>query len=133
VLTFFCHPAYDDFCNTARALKMGIIESQVFVYNNFDGRFFAVAISNLNPLKFGNFAGYKAVSLLIILLTFLSIFAFLSALLKSNFSHDLRLAKQERTPLAVADFLNRHDCLRRSCDLCARQRGPCQSFTPRPA
>src|SRR5207253_9684394 len=103
VLTFFCHPAYDDFCNTARALKMGIIESQVFVYNNFDGRFFAVAISNLNPLKFGNFAGYKAVSLLIILLTFLSIFAFLSALLKSNFS---RIDKLIAASFLMALFCN---------------------------
>ncbi len=103
VLTFFCHPAYDDFCNTAQALKMGIIERQVFIYNNFDGRFFAVAISNVNPLKFGSFAGYKAVSLLIILLTFLSIFAFVSALLKSNFS---RIDKLIAASLLMALFCN---------------------------
>jgi hypothetical protein len=83
-LAFFSHPAYDDFCNTVQQLKMGVLERQAFIYHNFDGRYFAVATGNLNPLRFVSFGGYKMLGLLIIVLTFLSIYAFVAALLKNS-------------------------------------------------
>lgn len=103
VLSFFCHPAFDDFCNTVQALSMSFIQRQIHVYKNFDGRFFAVAVASLNPLTFRSFAGYKAVGLLIILLTFLSIFSFVSALLKSSFS---RIDKLIAAGFLMALFCN---------------------------
>lgn len=83
LLSLFSHPAYDDFCNTVQQLKMGVLERQAFIYNNFDGRYFAVAVGNLNPLKLGSFAGYQLLSLLVILLTAVAIYALTSAILRS--------------------------------------------------
>lgn len=103
ILTFFCHPAYDDFCNTVQALNMSVVQRQIHIYKNFDGRYFAVAAGNLNPLRFGSFVGYKALSLLTILLTFPGIFAFVSALLKSGFS---RLEKLLAAAFLMALFCN---------------------------
>jgi Family of unknown function (DUF6056) len=84
LLSLFSHPAYDDFCNTVQQLKMGVLERQLYIYTHFDGRYFAVAVGNLNPLKLGSFAGYKLISFVIILLTFLAIYAFTAAVLKAS-------------------------------------------------
>jgi hypothetical protein len=103
ILTFFCHPAFDDFCNTANAIGRGFIEWQVDMYNNSFGRYFLTAILYFNPLVFGSFAGYKAFALLIILLTFVSIFSFVDALLNSSFS---RVDKLIAASFLMALFCN---------------------------
>ncbi len=104
ILSFFCHPAYDDYLIGAHVLKTGFIERQVDIYKTAGGRYFPTAlITVFNPLPSESFAGYKAVALLIILLTFLSIFAFVGALLKSSFS---RLDKLIAAGFLTALFCN---------------------------
>lgn len=85
VLTFFIHPAYDDFCFAAKTLQLGAWEAWKDTYNTWSGKYFGNVFYALNPLVYESFAIYKAVAFLIILLTFISIFCLVDALLKSDF------------------------------------------------
>ena len=86
LLTFFAQPAYDDYCLAAKARELGFVEALKDLYNTWTGKYFYAVLVNLSPVTFGSFAGYKAVALLLILLTFISIFCFASALLGRNVS-----------------------------------------------
>jgi hypothetical protein len=86
LLTVFCNPALDDYCYAAGTLKYGFFNAQSDQFNNWSGRYFSTAILCLNPIVFGHFSGYKLAALLIILLTFLSVFFFVTGLLKSSAS-----------------------------------------------
>jgi len=86
LLTLFAQPAYDDYCFSAQAGELGFAGSLKYFYNGWDGKYFYSVLRYLNPLTFGSFAGYKAVALLVILLTFTSIFCFVSALLERSVS-----------------------------------------------
>lgn len=98
ILTFFCHPAYDDFCNTKHILNNGFIQRQIILYNKAGGRYFATALLTVvDPLTNESFRGYKALAFLIIALSFISLFSFVSGLFDSRVS---RLDK-----LIVAAFL----------------------------
>lgn len=86
LLALFAQPAYDDYCFAVRAQEFGYLGGMRNVYETFNGRYFSTALLTLSPVTFGNFAGYKAVALLFILLTFISIFCLLDALLVSQVS-----------------------------------------------
>lgn len=84
ILTFFTHPAYDDYCWACHVLQRGYVATQKTLYDTFIGRYFSTALVTSSPLTFGSFAGYKAVTLLTIVLTFVSIYCFADAFLESN-------------------------------------------------
>jgi len=83
ILTYFCHPAYDDFCISAHALTTGFIERQINVYKVGAGRYFSTLVLTFSPLNVGSFAGYKAFGVATILLTFVSIFCLIHAIVRS--------------------------------------------------
>lgn len=84
ILTLFSHPAFDDYTWAVLVLKDGFVHTQKFLYNTYVGRYFSTAVVSVGPLTFGSFAGYKAVGMLVIFLTALSIFCLVDALLKSS-------------------------------------------------
>jgi hypothetical protein len=77
ILTLFTQPAYDDYCFSVNARALGFADSVKNLYNTWDGKYFYSVLRYLNPVTFGSFAGYKVVALLIVLLTFTSIFCFI--------------------------------------------------------
>jgi hypothetical protein len=81
ILTLFCNPSYDDYCHAAKTLELGFIDTQKSFYNTWNGRYFSMALLSLSPVTGGSFTGYKIFALVIILLTFISIFLFLSVIL----------------------------------------------------
>ncbi|MGA9998467.1 MAG: DUF6056 family protein [Pyrinomonadaceae bacterium] len=98
ILTFFCHPAYDDFCNTRHILSNGFIQRQIVLYNKAGGRYFATALLTvIDPLTNESFRGYKALAFLIVVLSFVSIYSLVTGIFGSSVSR--------RTKLIAAAFL----------------------------
>jgi hypothetical protein len=81
ILTLFSNPSYDDYCHAAKTLELGFVNTQRSFFHTWNGRYFSMAVLSLGPLTSGSFTGYKIFALLIILLTFISIFLFLSVIL----------------------------------------------------
>ena len=84
ILTFFTHPAYDDYCWALLVLQRGYIASQTQLYYTYIGRYFSTALVTAGPLTFGSFAGYKVVTLLTVVLTFVSGYCFVAAFLRPS-------------------------------------------------
>jgi hypothetical protein len=103
LLTLFSHPAFDDWNYALTVLNRGFIGAQAESYNRWTGRYFSTAVVSFNPLALESFAAYKAVGLLIISLTFVSILCFLNALLKSSVT---RIDKLVATAFLTALFSN---------------------------
>src|SRR6266508_4531405 len=82
ILTFFTHPAYDDYCWVLLVKQRGYWATQKHLYNVFIGRYFSTSLITFTPLNFGSFVGYKAVTLLTIVLTFVSIYCLVDAFLR---------------------------------------------------
>jgi hypothetical protein len=98
ILSFFCHPAYDDFCNTTHILINGFIERQVDIYNRGGGKYFATVLFTFcDPLTKESFWGYKASAFLIIILTFVAIYTLVVSFVESGVSR--------RDKLIAAAFL----------------------------
>jgi hypothetical protein len=81
VLTLFSNPSYDDYCHAAKTLELGFVNTQKSFYNTWNGRYFSMALLSLSPVISGSFTGYKIFALIIILLTFFSLFFFISVVL----------------------------------------------------
>jgi hypothetical protein len=90
-LTFFTHPAYDDYCWVILTRRHGYLAAQKALYKTFIGRYFSTSLITFTPLNFGSFAGYKAITLLTILLTCLSIYVFVDAVLRSAVSRSEKM------------------------------------------
>jgi hypothetical protein len=85
VVAFFCHPAADDYCHAAKTLELGFVGVQRYWYSSWNGKYFSMMLFSLHPLVYGSIGAYKAVAIIVILLTFASIFSFLNTVLKSSF------------------------------------------------
>lgn len=91
ILTAFIHPAYDDYCFAEQTLRLGAFVAWKATYNKWTGKYFGNVLSVLTPLVYGNLTLYKACALLIILLTFVSVFCLVNALFKSGLTTVERL------------------------------------------
>lgn len=81
ILALFSNPSYDDYCHAAKTLELGFVNTQKSFFNTWNGRYFSMAVLSLGPMTTGSFTGYKIFALVIILLTFISVFFFLSVIL----------------------------------------------------
>lgn len=81
ILTLFSNPSYDDYCHAAKTLELGFVNTQKSFFNTWNGRYFSMAVLSLSPVTNGSFTGYKIFAFVIILLTFISTFFFLSVIL----------------------------------------------------
>ena len=86
LLTVFTHPAYDDYTWAVLFLNRGFVRTQAQLYLTYIGRYFSTALVTLSPVSFGSVPAYKAVTFVIVLLTGVSIFAFVSSALKQSVS-----------------------------------------------
>lgn len=104
ILTFYCHPAYDDFCITIHILNHGFIQRQIDMYSRSGGRYFATALLTVfDPLTSESFRGYKALAFLIIVLSFVALFSLVAGFFKSGVS---RRDKLIATAFLLALFSN---------------------------
>lgn len=83
-LTIFTNPAYDDYCYASATLEGGLFNAQRYWFTAWSGRYFSNALLSLNPIAFGSFTGYKAIALITILTTFISVFCFVTAIFNSS-------------------------------------------------
>tara|TARA_B100000809_G_C15137470_1_gene531329 strand:+ start:85 stop:1524 length:1440 start_codon:yes stop_codon:yes gene_type:complete len=80
-LCFFANPISDDFSLATQVQQndfFEIVYEQYFIRN---GRYVSSSLSFLNPIGFNSFFGYKLMSLLLIVVTFLSALFFINQLL----------------------------------------------------
>jgi hypothetical protein len=91
VISAFVNPLYDDFSYSNNVLRIGFFDSQINLYHQWAGRYFSNLLLSLNPIIWGNFTLYKIVPIVLILLTFLSIYCFLTALLKQSLERSAKL------------------------------------------
>ncbi len=103
ILTAFTHPAYDDYCWASRVLERGYFVTQKLLYDTYIGRYSSTALVTSAPLTFGSFVGNKIVTLFTVILTFVSIYCFVDAFLKSSLT---RLDKLIAASFFTAVFSN---------------------------
>lgn len=84
ILFLYNHPYNDDLTFGYIFKTTGFIDSQIFVYTRWAGRYFANAVLGLNPLIYGSFTGYKIFTFLL-LISFLSVFFYFISELTKNF------------------------------------------------
>ncbi len=67
-LSFYNHPsAVDDYCFIYTVREHGWIAGMSKYYNEWTGRYFSIFLTHSNPLLFNSFAGFKILSILLIL------------------------------------------------------------------
>lgn len=90
LISYYNYPSADDFNYSAVTNNLGFWKAQVFWYLNWSGRYFSSAILSLNPLIFNSIILYRSVSILLILLIFISMF-YLSGSIFDNISYKQRV------------------------------------------
>ncbi|WP_282134457.1 DUF6056 family protein [Seonamhaeicola maritimus] len=82
-ISFFNNPIADDFCYNVKSQDLSYWKSQLFIYNNWNGRYFTTAILTMKYLVYGGFLTYKIIPIIILIFLFYSIYK-LSSLLFVN-------------------------------------------------
>jgi hypothetical protein len=85
ILTVWATPAYDDWVMTQAALTSGFLGAQKVSYFGWTGRYTATALLSANPLVWDSFRGYKLISLALIVLTFVALYAFITVVFQRHF------------------------------------------------
>lgn len=91
VATFFVHPFFDDYRHAMLTREHGVLGAVRDTYFMVSGRYFSTLLLALHPLIFGGRLVYKAVSVVIILATFASIYFLVSAFAKREWGRTERL------------------------------------------
>lgn len=78
-LSFFCHPVGDDFSYAHLSLKEGLLNGYVLEYFIWSGRYSTNMTMLLNPMTINSIAGYRLVSMLMLVLTAISVVSFFKA------------------------------------------------------
>ena len=86
ILTIWTRPAYDDWVMTQAALQHGFFGAQKISYFGWTGRYTATALLSANPLVWDSYTGYKFIGLVLIVLTFVALYAFITVIFKRHFS-----------------------------------------------
>lgn len=82
ILSFYNHPSVDDFEYAVRDNQNSFLATQTETYYNWSGRYFATAISRINPIRFESLTGYKVCSFLLLAAFILTLYLFISTLFK---------------------------------------------------
>jgi hypothetical protein len=89
-LSFYNHPAADDYVITVTAWQKGFFGAQKYWYNNWTGRYFSFATMSFTPLFFGAYWAYK-LNTLLYLIIMLTVAYWLSNLLFKNLGRQIML------------------------------------------
>ena len=73
-LSFFAHPAADDYCYSLWSMQKPFLENFTHLFQTTGGRYTTNALLLVNPLKFNNLTLYKTIPVLMILFTVLSVY-----------------------------------------------------------
>jgi hypothetical protein len=84
ILSFFNHPAADDFCLADTVKDMGVIGAQIHWYTTWTGRFFSTFLITNNPLSVDSILLYKLVAIVLQSLFVLGIYLVINTLAKNN-------------------------------------------------
>ncbi|MFH0895077.1 MAG: DUF6056 family protein [Bacteroidota bacterium] len=84
VISFYSHPASDDFFYAARSIDNGIFNTWSADYFEWNGRYTSNLFALINPIAFGSFTIYSLMPMLMILLTFFSVLLFLRSLFQTG-------------------------------------------------
>ncbi len=84
IISAFVNPLYDDYSYSNGVLNSGFLNSQINLYHAWAGRYFSNILLSLNPIIWGNFIAYKIIPIIIILLTFVSLYSFIDVLLRQS-------------------------------------------------
>jgi len=103
ILTIWTRPAYDDWVMTQAALTAGFFGAQKVSYFGWTGRYTATALLSANPLVWDSFSGYRLIGLVLIVFTFVALYAFITAIFKRHFS---RLERVLGAAFLLALFTN---------------------------
>ncbi len=79
-LSFFNHPASDDFGYSYETITFGFTQVQIDRYFDWSGRYFSNAILSVDPIIYNNFTIYKLIPIGLFLLFFYSFYYFLGSL-----------------------------------------------------
>lgn len=80
-LSFFNHPAFDDYYFTVKTKTEGFWAAQINWYFEWTGRYFSTAVLSLNPIVFDFFLGYKLIPIVLIGLLLSSFFLLIKELM----------------------------------------------------
>lgn len=86
ILCLYANPIADDFTYAAEAKDGEFLKSVLRSYNEWSGRYTANFMALFNPISFNNFALYKAIPALLIVLTPISIYTFIESITNHYFS-----------------------------------------------
>lgn len=98
ILSFYNHPSSDDWLINYVTDAKSFVESQIYFYTNWFGRYFSIALLSLSPLHFDSFTGYKVIPFLLILLFIYVLFLLISELTRRS------LGFKERSLLTLSLF-----------------------------
>src|ERR1035438_6201750 len=84
VLGFFCHPAADDFEDAAASIKNGFWNCYRNRFLLWNGRYTDNLFAFATPLRWHSITAYQLVPVLLMTLSYFSIFYFLKLFLKSR-------------------------------------------------
>jgi hypothetical protein len=79
-LSFFNHPASDDFGYSYETMTFGFAQVQIDRYFDWSGRYFSNAILSVDPIIYNNFTIYKLIPIGLFLLFFYALYYFLGSL-----------------------------------------------------
>ena len=83
-LSQYNHPHADDYCAAVWADIWGLLGAQGYVYLNWSGRYFATLLRTTSPITFRWIAGYKVVTLFLLLLFPVSLYWLIDRALRTK-------------------------------------------------
>jgi hypothetical protein len=89
LLSFFNNPATDDYYFVNLLQKRGLVDANIWLYQNWGGRYIANGILNFCPLYFGQLFWYKIIPIVLIFIWILATFYFVKQAVPSLYKKDL--------------------------------------------
>jgi len=85
-ISFFVHPIGDDFTYAFKGKNENMISCLIGEYLTWNGRYFSNVLVLINPISFNNFALYKAIPIVLIILSVFSFYYFIKTFMAGSLS-----------------------------------------------
>lgn len=80
VLFIYNQPSADDWGMAENTVIKGFVDTQIHYYKNWTGKYFSNAVMSYNPLYFDSIAGYKVVTLILMIIFGITLYSLFSRL-----------------------------------------------------
>jgi len=91
VLFIYNQPSADDWGMAENTVIKGFVDTQIHYYKNWTGKYFSNAVMSYNPLYFDSIAGYKIVTLMLMIIFGITLYSLLSRLTSNSISKKEKL------------------------------------------